>query len=93
MKCPICGCEDVKIKREKIGEIQGGGSRKKKGIYSNRSAMWWICIGWFILSLDICTFGLFHLLSSSKENNGTTGLWHTVAICQGCGHTWETSRS
>ncbi len=88
MKCSICGSENVKIKREKQGEIKGT-KRKSKSIYSNHNAIWWLCIGWLILICDISTLGLFHLLSF--RNEGNTSLWHTVAICQKCGNTWETS--
>ena len=85
MTCPNCNSEKVKIKREKTGEVSGRYS-KKHGV------VWWFCVGWWLVMLDICTFGIFHsVFWGKKKANGMASLWHTVAICQNCGHTWETA--
>lgn len=85
MTCPSCNSEKVKIKREKTGEVSGRYSKK-------HSVTWWLCIGWWLIMLDICTFGIFHsVFWGKKKANGRASLWHTVAICQNCGHTWETA--
>lgn len=86
MTCPKCNSTKVTVKREKTGEVQGRYSKK-------HGTVWWICIGWWLVTLDICTLGIFHsvFFKNSKGPNGKASLWHTIAICQDCGHTWETS--
>ena len=53
MMCPNCNSEKVKIKREKTGEVSGRYSKR-------HSVTWWLCVGWWLVMLDICTFGIFH---------------------------------
>ena len=86
MTCPKCNSEKVKIKREKTGEVSGRYSKK-------HGTTWWLCVGWWLVLLDIGALGIFHSMfwRKSKKANGKASLWHTVAICQDCGHTWETA--
>ena len=85
MTCPKCNSTKVTVKREKTGEVQGRYSKK-------HGATWWICIGWWLVTLDICTLGLFHSVFFKKSQaSGRASLWHAIAICKDCGHTWETS--
>lgn len=86
MMCPKCNSENVKVRREKTGEVQGTYTKKKK-----HGAVWWICVGWWLVLLDICTLGIAHLFIKKKGTRGTASLWHTVAVCQDCGYTWETA--
>ena len=85
MTCLKCNSTKVTVKREKTGEVQGRYSKK-------HGATWWICIGWWLVTLDICTLGIFHSVFFKKSKaSGKASLWHTIAICKDCGHTWETS--
>ena len=85
MTCPKCNSTKVTVKREKTGEVQGRYSKK-------HGATWWICIGWWLVTLDICTLRIFHSVFFKKSKaSGKASLWHTIAICKDCGHTWETS--
>lgn len=99
MLCPKCNCENVKIHREKIGNVSGN-----KGVYAKKKhgILYWTFVGWWIWILhiysDILTLG--YTRRKRKQNSihqvgsyhQTDSLWHTVAICQNCGYTWETSR-
>jgi hypothetical protein len=50
MLCPKCNCENVKIHREKIGNVSGN-----KGVYAKKKhgILYWIFVGWWIWILHI----------------------------------------
>ena len=76
MKCPKCGSEHINIQLE---QVSAKTRHRNKGIL-------WVLVR---LTLIICTCGLWLLIGGRKGTSKTKFKTRKVAICQGCGHSWN----
>lgn len=83
MECPKCGSENVIVQ---IAEKSTKGKKKGIGLggHINNTAR---------AATAVCTLGMSNLLWKKSEGTTSTKTKNaTVAVCQGCGNSWEVKR-
>ncbi|MDO4443170.1 MAG: hypothetical protein Q4B69_04770 [Slackia sp.] len=80
MVCPKCGSSHVSCQVVSETEL----------LTKHRSAVWWICVGWWWLPFKWLFLTLPALIVKlfRPKRYKTATAYRTSAVCQSCGHMW-----